>query len=142
MSEDGEASQARRLRYWLIVEHEIDGKDMLAVDLSSGEKALAIFSFEEEAELFLYHELSGTNWRIEETMVGELICVLYGLGAGSVDKVVLDPLPSNVREGTNSLLSLRRDDFVRALVGKRGAPRMTLGRILPPAPASFSPEER
>lgn len=130
MSEDGKASQARQPKYWLIVKHEVGGVNVLVIDLPSGEKALAVFSFEEEAELFLHHELSGTGWWVREAMIGELVSVLYGLCA-SVAKVALDPLPRNVSGGTNGLLSLRHDDFARVLVGERGPPRMALGRSSP-----------
>lgn len=118
MSEGGEASQGRQPKYWLIVKREAGGMGVLAIDLSGGEKALAVFSFEEEAELFLHHELSGTGWWVREAMIGELVSVLYGPYA-SIANVALDPLPRNVSGGTNGLLSLRRDAFMRFLTGKR-----------------------
>jgi len=52
-------------------------------------------------------------------MIGELISVLYGFRAG-VGKVALDPLPRGICEGTNGLVSLRRGDFLRTLIARRG----------------------
>lgn len=111
----------------MIVQHETVHSNILAIELVNGEKALALFSFEEEAELFFHCELSETNWQVRGTTTGELVSVLYGPCAG-IRKVALDPLPRKVCEGTNGLLSWGRDDFVRALVSERGAPRITLGR--------------
>ena len=109
----------------MIVKHETSSMDALAVGLDGGEKALAVFSFAEEAELFLYHELSGTGWQARETTIEELISVLYSFCA-DVDKVALDPLPKYICEGTNYLLSLRHGDFVRALVARQGTTAATL----------------
>lgn len=134
LSDNGEAPRARWPSYWLIVEHETSNMEVLAVDLDGGGKALAIFSFEEEAELFLHHELSGTGWQVRETTIGELVSVLYGFCADTGKVVVLDPLPRDVCEGTNGLLSLRRSDFVQTLIDRRGVPVATLGQSSPPAP--------
>ncbi len=128
-----EAPRARWPNYWLLVEHETSSMDVLAIDLDSGEKALAVFSFAEEAELFLHHELSGTGWQVRETMIGELIFVLYGFCAG-VGKVALDPLARGICEGTNGLVSLKRGDFVRTLIARRGAPAAALGQSSLPMP--------
>ena len=124
MSDKEEAPRARWPNYWLLVKHETNSTDVLAIDLDGGEKALALFSFAEEAELFFHHELSGTGWQVRETMIGELISVLYGFHAG-VGKVALDPLPRDICEDTNGLVSLRRGDFARTLIARRGAPAAT-----------------
>ena len=118
VSENGEASRACRPRYWLIVDPVPGGLDVLTIDLAGGEKALAVFSFQEEAELFLRCEPPGTGWRVRETTEGELVSVLRGPCA-SLGKVVLDPLPRSIGKGMAGLVSLRRDDFVRVLVSER-----------------------
>jgi hypothetical protein len=82
LSDKEEAPQARWPNYWLLVKHETNSTDVLAIDLDGGKKTLALFSFAEEAELSLHHELSGTGWQVRETMIGELITVLYGFRAG------------------------------------------------------------
>jgi hypothetical protein len=82
LSDKEEAPRARWPNYWLLVKHETNSTGVLAIDLDGREKALAVFSFAEEAELFLHHEPSGTGWQVRETMIGELITVLYGFRAG------------------------------------------------------------
>lgn len=126
MSYKVEAPRARWSNYWLLVKHETNSTDVLAVDLDSGGKALAVFSFVEEAGLFLYHELSGTGWQIRATTIGALIFILYGF-CTDVEKVALDPLPRNAPcEEANDLVSLSRDDFTQALIARRRAPAATL----------------
>ncbi len=63
LSDNEETPQARWLNCWLIVEHETSSMNVLVVNLGGGEKTLAVFSFAEETELFLYHELSGSAKR-------------------------------------------------------------------------------
>lgn len=78
-------------------------------------EVLPIFSFEEEAEMFLWFELPGTEWRVRETSVGELTSLLYGLCAGA-DKVALDPSPEIVSAAMVGIISLGRKDFLRNLL--------------------------
>lgn len=86
-----------------------------------GEAALAIFGHEEEAELFLrFLEAGGhyNGWRIREGRRGEVASVLYGQGANA-KRVVLDPLPSMVEEGTVALASMDRGSFMAHLLACR-----------------------
>jgi hypothetical protein len=76
---------------------------------------LPVFSFEEEAEMYLGFEASGDGWRIRETRAGELTSVLLGCCA-HVGRVILDPLPQMVTDQTVRLLSLDRKSFVRDLL--------------------------
>ena len=65
--------------------------EVLRATLASCEKALPVFSFEEEARMFL--ELGALDgWRVREPAVGKLTSVLFGPCAG-VRRVALDPLP-------------------------------------------------
>jgi len=64
----------------------------LVTGARSADQALLVFSFEEEARLFLWLENPGTDWRARETTVGEFIRMLLGPCAG-VGFVALDPLP-------------------------------------------------
>jgi hypothetical protein len=97
--------------YWLIAKNENGGMEVSTVRLPGGEEALAVFGHEEEAELFLWLEVSSHGWRTRESSAGELISILYGLCNG-VEKVVLDPLPRLLAEKTVGLVSMERDCFV------------------------------
>ena len=100
--------------WWLIVRDESDLQEPLTISCG-GEKALPVFSFEEEAEMF--HRLAGlsSRWRVRLCGCGELVSVLYGPCSG-VGAVALDPLPEMVAEGTVELVSLNRSRFVNRLV--------------------------
>jgi hypothetical protein len=109
--------KARR-PHWLIVKDRISGMDVLTVDLG-GEDALAVFGFEEEAQMFL--ELrptaSGEGWRARRTSAGELVSVLYGPCSGA-RRVALDPLPGVLDGGKSiGLLAIERKGFLRMVLG-------------------------
>jgi hypothetical protein len=83
-------------------------------------KVLPVFSFEEEAEMFLHlggYESSG--WRARESCAGELVSVLLG-PCVDVEGVALDPLPEMLEEGTIGLVEVGRRSFVGQLL-ERGA---------------------
>lgn len=90
---DTEASRVGARRgspYWLIVRggsSSLEG--FYTIGLSDGERALPIFSFEDEAELFLYSCEEG--WEIREVPAKDLISLLVGRGRG-VGRVALDPV--------------------------------------------------
>jgi hypothetical protein len=100
--------------------------EVLTTFLARGGEALPVFSFEDEANMFLRLGALGDDWRARETVGGELVSVLCGPCAG-VDRVVLDPipLPGSLTEGLNVLLSTEREAFVRSLLNPR--------RFRPPA---------
>ena len=87
--------------------------------LASWREALPVFSFEDEARMFLELGAPG-GWRVRETTAGELTSVLCGICA-NVDRVVLDPvpLPGPLIEGFNGLLSMEREAFVGSLLNPR-----------------------
>src|SRR5215213_4558781 len=71
-------------------------------------KVLPVFSFEEEAQMFLHlggYEESG--WRARESCAGELVSVLLG-PCVDVEGVALDPLPEKVEDGTIGLFAVER----------------------------------
>jgi hypothetical protein len=77
--------------FWLIANYQSGGTEVLRINLASGEEVLPVFSFEDEAGIFL--ELGASDgWRVRETAAGELTSVLLGPCAG-VRRVALDPLP-------------------------------------------------
>lgn len=114
---------ARRRRFWLLAKHERGRLEVLAAELSGGERSLPVFSFAEEAELFLglgaFSSTIGGDWRVRETEAGELASILLGPCRG-VERVTLDPLPGIGAEPVNRLASLGRERFVRFLL--RGVP--------------------
>ena len=107
---------------WVLVEHPNDGRiEVLTVEYGDG-RALPVFSFEEEAEMFLWFRTSGRGWRVRQTTSGELVSMLYG-PCMDVEKVALDPPPLEITgEAILDLVSLNRKDFVRTLI-REGGPR-------------------
>lgn len=91
--------------------------EVLSLDYGD-EEVLPVFSYEEEAEMFL---LLGDDvddgWRVRETGAEELISVLYGPCAGA-KKVALDPLPEMMTRRTVGLVSLDRDRFIERIVAR------------------------
>jgi len=104
--------------YWLITKRTTSKMDLLTVRLDSGGEALAIFSFEEEAKMFLNLRpaASGEGWCVRQTSVGELVSVLYG-PCSDAKKVALDPMPAVGRKKLVGLLNMHRNDFLRFLLG-------------------------
>jgi hypothetical protein len=111
--------------FWLIARHQTGGMEVLKTNLASGKEALPVFSFEDEARMFLELGASG-GWRVRETTAGELTSVLCGPCA-NVDRIVLDPvpLPGRLSEGLIGLLSMERKAFMGSLLNPR--------RFRPPA---------
>lgn len=101
---------------WLIV-REGDGwvEPLVCVD-GGGERMLPVFSFEEEAELFLRLGNYDGGWRTRESRIGELVSVLYGPCAG-VKSVALDPLPEMLEDGTLALVKVERERFLERTLG-------------------------
>lgn len=76
---------------------------------------MPVFSFEEEAEMFLRLGALGTGWRVRETTCGELVSVLYA-PCRDVKRVALDPLPEMAVQSTVGFVSLSREAFVEVLL--------------------------
>lgn len=120
--EEGRRSPMRRTYsrpLWLIARHRTRRMEVLRTVLASGEEALPVFGFEEEARMFLDLGASG-GWRVRETTAGELTSVLCGPCA-TVDRVALDPIPRTGphAEGLNLLSSMEREAFVGLLLDTR-----------------------
>ena len=107
--------RAQGLAYWLIARNDRGQIEVLTLDCK---KALAVFSSEDEAEMFLRLEGVADGWQVRESRGGELVSMLYGLCAG-VKKVALDPLPEMVADRTVGLVSLDRKRFIRSLLARR-----------------------
>jgi len=117
----GVSRRAGTQRYWVIAKDAKDGfdrPDLLAVDLDGTGQALPIFSFEEEAEMFLWLQTTEDGREVRETTPGQLVSILYGPCA-DVGRVMLDPLPEIGARMQNSLLGMDRNDFAESVMGAR-----------------------
>jgi hypothetical protein len=101
-----------RSGYWLIAKNDNGRMEALTIDLA-GQETIPIFSFRDEAEMYLRFE-GCDEWWVRETSAGELISLLFGPYL-RVKKVALDPLPEICDEGMNCLLSVSRKNFARTL---------------------------
>ena len=99
--------------FWVIAKQRCNGLEVFTI----GTDVLPVFSFREEAEMFLEFGHGADGWQARETTCGELVSVLYGPCRG-VAHISLDPVPGMVE-----LVSLSRKAFVRALLeGEPKAP--------------------
>src|SRR5215210_3597604 len=117
----GAARRAGTQRYWVIAKDAKDGfgqPDLLTVDLDGAGEALPVFSFEEEAEMFLWLQTAEDGQEVRETTPGQLVSILYGPCA-HVGRVMLDPLPEIGAHMQISLLGMDRNDFVESVMGAR-----------------------
>ena len=101
--------------YWLIVSNEHGRIEVLTLDCK---QKLPVFSYAEEAEMFLLLEGVGEGWQVTESRGGELVSMLYGPCTG-VKQVALDPLPEMVAERTVGLVSLDRERCIRGIMAGR-----------------------
>jgi hypothetical protein len=108
--------RAQGLAYCLIVKNEHGRIEVLTLD---GKKTLAVFSSEDEAEMFLRLEGVADGWQVSESRAGELVSMLYG-PCTSVREVALDPVPEMVADRTVGLVSLDRKRFIRSLLARKG----------------------
>ena len=100
---------------WLIAREDNGRLDPLCIE-SSEARVLPVFSYEEEAEMFL--RLGGyacdDGWRARETSADELVCVLSGPCADARG-VALDLLPGMLEDGTVGLVWVGRRRFLSRL---------------------------
>jgi hypothetical protein len=123
--------------FWLIAEYRSGGIEVLRNTLASGEEALPVFSFEDEARMFLKFGALDGGWRVRVTTVGELVSVLFGPCAG-VGWVVLDPLPPPFAEARMDLAGMGRDAFMESHLGVQRRPvvRVQAEHRAPPRPCN------
>ena len=100
--------------WWLLTRYKDSQTEALTLTYG-GSEVLPVFSFREEAEMYLLMEMLGGDWQIRETGTGELVSVLHGLCA-SVGSVALDPLPSTLADEVTELVGLDRERFVSRVV--------------------------
>ncbi len=118
VTESGKAGHSDRA-YWLLAK-ETDGPTIpLTVALPEGGEALPIFSFAEEAEMFLWFGEGGEGWRARRVSSDELISMLSGPHAVA-ESVALDPSPEIVAEMAVGLVTLSRERFVGRVADAQG----------------------
>jgi hypothetical protein len=101
--------------YWLIC----DGTGppgALVLDLAGLGRTLPVFSFPEEAEMFLALDGLGEEWEVREGVAGDFLPHLFGPRAG-VESVVLDPLPGAMGDGAEGSVVIGRERFVDRFLG-------------------------
>ncbi|MGH3146273.1 MAG: hypothetical protein ACRDTR_10785 [Rubrobacter sp.] len=114
MLEEGIEERGRFGTSWLIVRDGGGPMEVLTLGAAGDEETLPIFSFEEEALLFL--QLSGLrgSWRASKSGIADLISVLAD-SCSNAGSVALDPLPEIGLRGSHYLVSLSRAEFVELL---------------------------
>jgi hypothetical protein len=112
----------RRNSYWLITKRRRGRVDLLTMRLADGRSVLPVFSFEEEAALFLRLGVQG-SWQIRRAEAGELVSLLYCL-CREVELVVLDPVSDVEADVVNRFVSLGRKRFVDVLLRREASVRL------------------
>jgi hypothetical protein len=96
--------------YWLIC----DGTGppgALVLDLAGLGRTLPVFSFPEEAEMFLALDGLGEEWEVREGVARDFFPHFFGPRAG-VESVVLDPLPGAMGDGAEGSVGIGPERFV------------------------------
>jgi hypothetical protein len=118
-------------RFWLIAKVEAGRISVLTTGLARGERALPVFSFGDEARMFLDLGAPSGGWRVRETTAGEVLSVLLGPCAG-VGRVLLDPMPGVDGRVSADLVGVARKPFVEFLWSRRTRWPLPGGRIAGP----------
>jgi hypothetical protein len=138
MLHNGAAGRAR----WLIVSLT-DGKtDVLTLD-GGGDRVLPVFSFRDEADMYVHLQLGTPGWGPRVFSADEIVSMLLG-SLSDTTRVALDPLPEACDKTLLDLLCVRREAFVRSLLAEEGefaapaetslrSPRPDLAPAGPPA---------
>jgi hypothetical protein len=108
--------------FWIVLEGSPQALP-LAVFLSDGTEAMALFSGEEEAKMFCHFCEKGASANIRQTTAGEVISLLYCPWCAAAKHVALDPLPGILGDRLPlGLLALDREDFARRFAGLGSEP--------------------
>jgi hypothetical protein len=108
--------------FWIVFADECRLPHPLTLGLEGGKEALAVFSHQEEADMFLrWFGTVGEGWHIRQTSAGEVVSLLYGPCCGAYT-VALDPLPEMLAEGLLSTVALERGRFFRWVTSRKLSP--------------------
>jgi hypothetical protein len=113
----------RRSPYWLLAKRRYGRLEVLTTSLADGRRVLPVFSFEEEAALFLCLGVQG-SWQVRPTGPGELVSLLYG-PCREVELVALDPISGVETDMMNRLISVERSRFVDILLRREASFRLS-----------------
>jgi hypothetical protein len=100
-----------------------NGMEALTTDLSDSGRLLPVFSFKEEAEMYLCMRGSLDEWLIRE-LAPEKLRSLFDTVLGNIVSVTLDPIPENSFFDASGLLSITRRDFIARLQGANSRLRL------------------
>ena len=114
----------RRSPYWLLASVRQDRLEVLTTSLADDRRVLPVFSFEEEADLFLRRGIRG-GWRVRQTGAGELVSLLCGL-CNEVEVVALDPISDVEADMMDRLVGLSRERFVDILLRREASVRLCM----------------
>jgi hypothetical protein len=124
-------SSVRRGRseaWWMISREGAGGVEPLALGHPST-RALALFGFAEEAELYLcLAGIESDGWGVRESGPGEVASMLFGPCAG-VKLVALDPLPGMAPDGGLGSVCTEKSRFLARLLGAGIPGRCTNGSL-------------
>jgi len=93
--------------------------EVLTTTLTDGWRVLPVFSFEEEAALYLRLGTGGSCWA-RPTGAGELVSLLYGPCRG-VELVALDPVSEVEADLMSTLVCLKRESFVNVILRREAS---------------------
>jgi len=116
--EEGACARTRFDTSWLIVRDSIEAEggppEVLTLGNRVEGKILPVFSFEEEALLFLRLCGLGGGWRANKSGAAHLAWVLYD-ACPDARRVALDPIPEIGPHGPHDFVSLSREEFAGML---------------------------
>ena len=101
--------------YWLIC----DGTGppgALVLDLAGLGRTLPVFSFPEEAEMFLRLDGLDGDWEVREGVAGDFFPHFFG-PREPVESIVLDPLPGAMGDGAEGPVGIGPGRFVGHFLG-------------------------
>ncbi len=114
-SRAGSLRRAASRRYWVIAKAGFGWLEPLAIGLDVKGRALPLFTFEEEAEMFLWFRKEEYGWKVMETTPGQIVSILYGPCADS-GTVLLNPLPEIEACARIDTVSVDRNEFVGSII--------------------------
>jgi hypothetical protein len=116
--EGGTGARTRFETSWLIVRDDLGAgggpPEVLTLGGEVDERILPVFSFEEEALLFLHFCSFGEGWHASKSGIADLASAL-----SDVWRVALDPIPEIGPHGPHGLVCVSRKKFVGLLAAGR-----------------------
>ena len=120
--ESGTRARTRFETSWLIVRDDLGARygppEVLTLADGDGGGVLPVFSFEQEALLFLCLGGFSGGWRVSKSRAADLASVVSD-ACPDARCVALDPIPEIGQCGPHDLVSLPRKEFVRLLATGR-----------------------